>query len=81
MVKIYACLAGNWVCLNDDPDCTISEEFKSPYLWWKEGAPLWAPNQRTKEIENTFYGLDYIHINYKGEDWRINPMFLQIVNG
>ncbi len=23
MKKVYACLLGEWVCLNDDPDCTI----------------------------------------------------------
>ena len=81
MVKIYACLAGEWVCLNDDPDCKISESYKSPYLWWKEGAPLYAPQNRNPEVENSFYWLDYVHIFYKGNDWRINPMFLQIVNG
>lgn len=81
MVKIYACLAGEWVCLNDDPNCTIGEAHKPPYFWWKEGAPLYAPVNRNPEIENSFYGLDYIHIFYKGNDWRINPIFLQIVNG
>lgn len=79
MTKIYACLAGEWVCLNDDPECTISEWHKSPYCWWKENAPVYAPIERKKEIENSFYCLDYIHIFYKGKDWRINPMFVQIV--
>lgn len=23
MTKVYACLLGDWVCLNDDPDCKI----------------------------------------------------------
>ena len=81
MVKIYACLAGDWVCLNDDPNCVISEWRKSPYLWWKEGAPVYAPNERPEDLINTFYGLDYVHIYYQGNDWRINPMFVQIVNG
>lgn len=79
MTKIYACLAGEWVCLNDDPDCTISEWFKKPSLWWEENAPVYAPAERDKKTENSFYGLDYIHIFYKGRDWRINPMFVQIV--
>ncbi len=81
MLKIYACLAGNWVCLNDDPDCQISEWRKTPYCWWKEGAPVYAPTQRPEDIANSFYGLDYIHIFYKGNAWRINPVFVQIVNG
>lgn len=81
MVKVYACLAGEWVCVSDDPECTISEWGKSPYLWWKEGAPVYAPIHRDSKIENSFYGLNYMHIHYKGNDWRINPMFVQIVNG
>lgn len=79
MTKIYACLAGDWVCLNDDPSCTISEWHKKPFFWWKEGAPVFAPTQRPKDVENSFYGLDYIHIFYKEKDWRINPIFVQIV--
>ncbi len=43
MKKIYVCLAGNWVCLNDDPDSKISEYGKSPYCWWEEGAPIYSP--------------------------------------
>lgn len=81
MVKIYACLAGSWVCLNDDPNCTIGEYRKSPYLWWKEGAPVYAPEKRPEDILDSFYGLNYVHIYYKGDDWRINPIYLQIVNG
>mgnify|MGYP006981394722 FL=1 len=81
MVKIYACLAGNWVCLNDDPNCKISEYGKSPSVWWEENAPIYAPHKRQKDLQDSFYGLDYIHIYYKGDDWRINPIFLQIVNG
>lgn len=79
MTKIYACLAGNWVCLNDDPECTISEWRKSPYCWWEEGAPLYAAAKRPKEIENSMYCMDYVIIFYQGKVWRINPTFIQIV--
>lgn len=79
MTKIYACLAGNWVCLNDDPNCVIGEERLSPYLWWKEGAPLYAPAEHSPESENSYYALDYVHISYLGKDWRINPVHIQIV--
>lgn len=79
MTKIYACLAGQWVCLNDDPDCTISEWHKTPFCWWEEGAPVYAPTVRDNQLVDSFYGLDYIHIYYKGKDWRINPIFVQIV--
>ena len=81
MLKIYACLAGEWVCLNDDPDCVISEWHKSPYIWWEEGAPVYAPDKRPDDLLDTSYGLDYVHIYYKGNDWRINPIYIQIVNG
>lgn len=77
--KVYACLAGNWVCLNDDPNCKMSERRTSPSLWWKEGAPVYAPVHRPVDIKDSYYCLDYIHIFYKGKDWRINPMFIQIV--
>jgi len=80
MVKIYACLAGNWVCLNDDPNCRIGEFRQTPYSWWKErNAPVYAPIHRQKDLEDSFYGLDYVHIFYEGKDWRINPVFIQIV--
>ena len=79
MTKVYACLAGNWICLSDDPACTIGDWHQSPYLWWKEGAPVYAPVSRDKEIENSQYALDYVHIFFQGKDWRINPLFIQIV--
>lgn len=32
MTKIYACLIGNWVCLNDDPKCKMGTDYRiSPY--------------------------------------------------
>lgn len=79
MTNIYACLVGNWVCLNDDPDSTISDWKKTPYFWWKEGAPVYAPSTRNIELEDSFYGLDYVNLRYKGKHYRINPMFIQIV--
>ena len=44
MLKIYACLAGDWVCLTDDPDCTIGENKKSPSVWWEENASIYSQN-------------------------------------
>lgn len=77
MTKVYACLAGDWVCLNDDPDCSMGEHRQSPFIWWEEGAEIYAPISRDKA--DTMYSLDYVHIFYRGKDWRINPMFIQIV--
>ena len=79
MTKIYACLLGEWVCLNDDPTCVFIDENSEPYIWYEEGAKIWAPLKRTTDMEHSFYNLDYVRINYKGKGYRINPIFLQIV--
>ncbi|MEK4486107.1 hypothetical protein MHH81_11025 [Psychrobacillus sp. FSL H8-0484] len=50
----------------------------SPTLWWEENAEIFS---RSKREEDTMYQLDYIHILYKGKDYRINPIFIQIVEG
>jgi len=77
MTKIYACLIGNWVNLNDDPECKMGENRVSPPIWWEENAVIWSPF--VKEKEHTMLQQDYIHINYKGADYRIHPTFIQIV--
>jgi len=77
MKKVYACLTGNWVCLNDDPDCKMGIYRTSPEIWYEENAEIYAPLQREKA--DTYYELNYIHISYKNKDYRINPIFIQIV--
>ena len=77
MTKVYACLLGNWACLNDDPNCVIGEKLQDPTLWWKEGAELYSPFK--KEKENTYYGLDQVKIHYNGKDYHISPILIQVV--
>lgn len=77
MKKVYACLVGNWVCLNDDPDCKIGGNYSSPSIWWEENAEIWSPSKRTSE--HSMYQLDYVNIHYKNKTYRINPIFIQIV--
>lgn len=77
MKKIYACLVGNWVCLNDDESCLMGERRVSPYVWYEENAEIYSPKNRT--AFDTYYQLDYVYISYKGKDYRINPIFIQIV--
>ncbi len=79
MVKIYANLIGEWVCLNSDPNCRIGENGVSPSIWWEENAEIWSPTNRGTSSEHRFYDLDYVHIYYEGKDYRINPIFIQIV--
>lgn len=76
MTKVYACLIGNWVCLNDDPNCLIGG-IHSPEHWWKNSDEVYAPIKR--EEKNRFTELDYVHIEYQGVDYRINPIFIQII--
>lgn len=78
MKKVYACLIGNWVCLNDDPECLVGENRVNPSVWYEENAAIFSPLNR--EYEHTYYDLDYVHIFYKNKDYRINPIFIQIVS-
>ena len=78
MKKVYACLAGDWVCLNEDADCVMGEHRTKPSQWYEENAIIFAPFKRDKE--DTYYELDYVNIFYKGKDYRINPIFIQIVS-
>lgn len=77
MKKIYACLAGKWVNLCDDSECVMGENHASPTIWYEENASIWSPLK--KEREHTYYQLDYVEIHYKGIDYRINPIFIQIL--
>jgi len=77
MTKVYACLVGNWVNLSDDPDCIMGVHRQSPYTWWKDGADIYSPYK--KEEEHSLCYQDYIWISYKSVDYRIHPMFIQIV--
>lgn len=79
MTSIYANLIGEWVRLNDDPDCKMGTHMTSPDIWWEENAEVWSPINRDKDLEHSVYGLDYVNIHYKDKDYRINPIFIQIV--
>ena len=76
MKKIYACLLGNWVNLSDDPNCVMGKNHSIPSIWYEENASIWSPNSKE---EHTYYQLDYVEIHYLGKDYRINPIFIQIV--
>ncbi len=78
MKKVYACLVGNWVCLNDDPDCKIGDGLQRPDVWIEEDSSVFAPANVGKENENKYTALPYVNIHYRGIDYRINPIFIQI---
>ena len=79
MVKVYANLLGDWVCLNDDPDCTIGDDRQYPASWFEGDAPMHAMASRSGEFEHSFHSLDYIDLRYHGTRYRISPACIQIV--
>ncbi|MDT1946057.1 hypothetical protein CKN99_05985 [Carnobacterium maltaromaticum] len=77
MTNVYANLIGTWYNLNEDPNCKIGVHQTSPDLWWEENAEIWSPIKR--ENEHSLYDQNYVNIEYKGKNYRINPIFIQIV--
>ena len=78
--QIYACLLGNWVCLNDDLDCKMGNRMISPYMWWEENAEIYYPINRTEEQEHSLYNMPYVNIFYLHHHYRISPIFIQILD-
>lgn len=77
MTNVYACLLGQWVNLCEDENCKMGVHMVAPQIWYEENAPIWSSNNKE---EHTFYQLEHIYIYYKGKDYRINPIFIQIVS-
>lgn len=77
VTKIYACLIGDWVCLNDDTECKIGSNRSSPYIWWEENADIFAPFERV--VEHTLYQFPYVDVIYKSKKYRVSPYLIQIV--
>lgn len=50
---------------------------KALIFWLEEGAEIWTKKDSSKN--DTFTELDYIWIHYQGKSYRINPIFIQIV--
>lgn len=78
MQKVYACLIGNWVCLNDDPECMMGIHLVSPNQWYEENTIIWSLIPRDEK--DTYYLLDYVQIFYRNKHYRISPIFIQIVS-
>ena len=70
-VRVYACLLGEWVDITENgtvADCQDPAIYFEEHLRYQE-------NFRYAEC----FKYDYIHVQYKGKDYRINPAFIQIV--
>ena len=70
MKKYYACRAGNWVDITD----TGKVEDQTPSVFFEEQLKY---NNGSLVAECFKY--DYINIQYGGKNYRINPVFVQIV--
>ncbi|MFR6448299.1 MAG: hypothetical protein ACLUN8_00505 [Peptoniphilus grossensis] len=78
MTKVYACILGNWFCLNDDPECTIIPGNISPEEWADTRTPLYAPYKRNKEhCWDQFPSLEFI---YLGKYYTIPWIHIQLVS-
>lgn len=71
-MRIFACLLGEWVDITDTG--TVADGQK-PVAYFEEHLK-YQENSRYAEC----FQYDYIHVQYQGKDYRINPAFIQIVN-
>jgi hypothetical protein len=55
MTNVYACLLGEWVNLNDDPNCKMGLYHKSPSMWYEEDAVIYSPEKR-KNYDTYYVG-------------------------
>jgi hypothetical protein len=70
-MRIYACLLGEWV---DITETATVADCQDPVTYFKENLKYENGSRYAKCFE-----YDYIHIQYQGKDYRINPAFIQIV--
>ena len=71
IVRVYACLLGEWVDITEDgtvADCQNPVKYFEEHMVYQE-------NSRYADC----FKYDYIHVQYQGKDYRINPEFIQIV--
>lgn len=71
-MRIYACLLGEWVDITE----VGTVEKQDPITYFKEHLRY----EDGSRYANCFKH-DYIHVQYGGRDYRINPVFIQITNG
>lgn len=70
MKRYYACLLGNWV---DITDCTVEDNQKASE-YFKNNLAYGKNDKIAKCFE-----YDYINIQYDNKNYRINPVFIQVV--
>ncbi len=71
MKRIYACLTGNWI---DITDTGTVEDHQNPSTYFDENLK-YSDGSTAADC----FKYDYINVQYGGKNYRINPMFIQIV--
>ncbi len=71
-MRVYACLLGEWIDITDTGTVADNQE---PVKYFQEHLN-YSNNSRYADC----FAYDYIHIQYQGKDYRINPVFIQIVS-
>lgn len=70
-MRIYACLLGEWVDITETG--TVADG-QNPVKYFNEHL-YYLGDSRYAEC----FKYDFIHVQYQGRDYRINPVFIQIV--
>lgn len=71
MRRIYANLLGDWI---DITDCATVADNQNPSEYFEEML-AYESNSDTASC----FKFDYIHVQYKGKDYRIHPSCIQFV--
>ena len=70
-MRISACLLGDWIDITETATVADNQE---PVKYFKENL-AYVDGSRYANC----FKYDYIHVQYQGKDYRINPAFIQIV--
>ena len=70
-MRIYANLLGNWTDITDKG--TIADN-QNPVKYITENLEYVGNSKKARAFE-----YDYIHVQYEGKNYRINPAMIQIV--
>lgn len=70
-MKIYANLIGEWVDISSDG--TV-EDNQDPIAFFNEQLTYESASTKAKCFEH-----DFIHVQFKGKDYRIHPSCIQII--
>lgn len=79
MKSVYANLLGKWVRLDDDPECLIGNNQKSPSMWFEENAKIYNPRMISEDQEDSLYFFPHVWIYYLGNEYIISPSNIQVV--